>query len=397
MPAKSQSMPAPQRAQMPSQASARHTNERLTGEEQVEPANHIQPEFEQYQETANLAGNLRAARGRARAALAHRERKEAESWAKYLLPAAQQLEEALSSFLEFEPVWRAMRKAERTTGLLDQSVADGVAFACDQDIAGLLEFLGYTQPPPSEEMARDVVNALSDVLEQQEAALAGCSARRAEYQLTLFVLRLRKCISEAGEEDSNKIVPPTVRQRLVTVVERAVVAAGPAVLAASVVAYTFPSTGLAFAGFGIAAQAGSKKMLEIGVTAATGGLLTRATANAVANAPPEELVEAAEVRLRSVARDLISALHVVRAPGSVEELIRLLAIETVSAAHALRSLVFQMVPAPSSHFLTDHIDNTVHALVDLREAIVEESDYEDESVRAEDRLVELIQALASDG
>ncbi len=258
----------------------------------------------------DLPSRLRWARGNAVRALSQERRGRPAA----LVPAARQLEQALTSFMTDEAVWDRLRDAERRVSRAGERERMRLAEVQEQDLAAILIYLGYRPPPPSTRMESTLKDSIDAVLASPSGtAERAARARRAHENLYLFVYRLRALIREVERAETETVDAPATDsrkarrwRRLRAGVRKGVKVSGPALLAAGAVALAFPPAApasLAAAGITAATAAGQealKTAVQLGATA----VLDRRLADERTHATPAALFEATADRLQRAVLDL---------------------------------------------------------------------------------------------
>jgi hypothetical protein len=239
-----------------------------------------------------------------------------------LLPAARQLEGALTFFMHDGQVWDRLRCTERQLGQLSDRDRLRLLEIQDQDLSALLVYLGYRPPPPSEKLQRDLRESVETAIAGPGSSAARAArTRRVHDNLFVFVYRLRGLIKEAQQiQDAvSGTVANTSRQERIwrglrAGLRKGAVVAGPAALAAGATTMAFPPSAPANAAAGLAAignaamQEAVKTYVQFGATNA----LDRVLADEPGRADPKVLFAVAARRAR---RAILEAASVARAAG----------------------------------------------------------------------------------
>jgi hypothetical protein len=243
-----------------------------------------------------------------------------------LLPAARQLEEALTFFMHDGQVWDRLRRAERRLGRLDERDRIRLLEIQDQDLSALLVYLGHRPPPPSEKLQQDLREAVEAAIAGPDnAATRAARTRRAYDHLFFFVYRLRRLIKEAEEvqntlskAEANTSHRERIWRGLRAGVRRGALVAGPAALAAGATTMVFPPSAPASAAAGFVAV-GSVAMQEAFKTYAQFGatsVLDRMLADEPGQADPKALFAAATRRVKHAALEVASAARTAGGDGA---------------------------------------------------------------------------------
>ncbi len=295
------------------------------------------------------AAHLRRARGRGRAALAAlRSNPDPQDWGAYLLPAGRQLLDALGGFLHDRVLWERLAAAEDRVDTVTEASALWISEILDQDIEGLLDYLGYAPPPDASEWAVEIKDAVADVLAARVVDDHSSGTRTARANLTIFQMRLRSCIEYVEERSLTSAERASGGRRLASVVRRGVLVAGPAVLAASAVAL-LPGAGAAAASVGEALggalAAGGSELVGTAVAAGSASLLSRMLRDEPSTASQQQRLTGALQRTRDSLGDLAREL----ASGLPSRRTRPVLVETIAAVHDLLKVSTLMRQPLGSH------------------------------------------------
>ncbi|WP_344494655.1 hypothetical protein, partial [Nonomuraea monospora] len=245
--------------------------------------------------------------------------------AQILLPAATSIETAVSSLLADDAFWRAARNAEVSLSQLDGEQLIGLEQVMDQDLTGLLTFLGYQPPPPATRLERDMRQALNYLI--GKAAPPGFTSRQAQENLLIFSFQLRRTIKQASTETT-----AGARERLHALV-RAGLRLAPPVVAAVAVALGFPAEGQAVVAFAL--TEGMKEALKETVTVGAMNGINRLLSPETAMASAADRLDAAAQRSAGVLHELRFLLEGGSTAQVDADRLRLLCVEAVDSIYGV--------------------------------------------------------------
>jgi len=159
-------------------------------------------------------------------------------WAEYLGPVAKEMLDAFTQLVEDDEFWREQQFASlRLTRLHDLGVRARIEELIHSNLAGLLDLLGYQEPPASVELAADVADAFQSIVEQESPTVRAELIVAARSRLSLYNWRLRRLVREWDESGGQD---PGVGRKVLMALRKGARAAAPGVLAAAVTGAVFP-------------------------------------------------------------------------------------------------------------------------------------------------------------
>jgi hypothetical protein len=328
------------------------------------------------------AAGLRWARERGLRALERDERDGVKAdWREELLPAAQQILGALEQFGDDEELWDALKAREFNVAVLDDQRRLQMQEVFDQDLAALLVYMGYRPPPAAQRLETDLKEALADMLESStNDAMRAVRTRRAESNLAIFTIRLRRVVSAAEQQRTDepdggqsRSEAGSVRASLRSALRQGVAVAVPAALAAAAVAAVFPPAGAAAGavGFTVAASAFGQELLKQSIQLGGTGLLDQVLAREMATADSVERFNAAWQRTWIAMQDLVSTISTLcRDPSHALRRVRAkaLCIESLSSLYGFLQAELDVDPI-AHHALRAAAEDLFVSLYDAQEMI----------------------------
>jgi hypothetical protein len=285
--------------------------------------------------------DLRAARDKCLTLLSSQINEEDTSWSKYVVPAAEHLLSVFEQMLNDSNLWNELKQAEVETAFFPADEVRALRETVDSDLVGILDFLQYTPPPPSAELAYELQSSLEDLLSDPDAAARAGLTRAAEKNLTFYIIRLRRLLAKLDKSSGAPLDTHVTGRKVMSAVEKGVVAAGPAIIATAVTGALFPPAavpgvaGAAIYGVTVAAKDLSERSVQAALKAAATRVFGKLLADEELVADSRDARNVAAVQFEEVAVDLTAELADLL-QGPVEgqpDTIRALAIEATRAAY----------------------------------------------------------------
>jgi hypothetical protein len=294
------------------------------------------------------------------------------SWIKYVMPAAQHLLSVLDQLSQDAHFWNELKHAEVAIASITKDEVRWLQETVDSDLAGILDFMNYTPPPPSAELASELQLSLHDVLSQPDRAARAGLTRDAERSLSFYTFRLRRLMNEVAAASSSNSDNHATRRRLISALSKGATAAAPGVIATGIATAMFPPAGVpGFVGaLGLGASEATKELTKNGVQLAATGLIAKLLADEKTMADPVTARLVAWVQFHEAAADMVSSLddllqkneHIYKLPNAV----RAVGIEATRAAYEI--LRAQTTVNDGRDALVEPpVMDALHALRDLRD------------------------------
>jgi hypothetical protein len=271
-----------------------------------------------------------------------------------LLPAAQEIHDALADLVKNRTVWNSLTEAESAIAALDRRQIVALQHVYDQDLAGLLAYLGYQEPPPRKRMVGDLLRTLDELLANLPGTGGnGITVEQARENLSVFVGHLRVLIEgveqgERGPSRRRRVVLRRTLRRAVRVGVSVTVPAGLAAAAAGGFGVVFSSPAVGTAAVGLVGAAalieGGKEAIKSVVQLGFSRMLGRVLAPERATAPPEAVLRGAAARASVALSDLDVALADLTDSGR-----RRIEIACIAAVGACYGVLYAatLIPGPA--------------------------------------------------
>jgi hypothetical protein len=286
----------------------------------------------------------------------------AQNWAEYIGPTAKEMLVAFRALVADQDFWRNAEFHAVTADPKYEAIRTKILELVNSDLAGLLNLLGYADPPPpsSIELAADVAVSFQSILDYPDSALRAELVLQARRRLILYNYRLQRLLSSWDDSGAND---RGVGEKLLAALKRGAAAAAPGVLAAGVVGALFPPAGAVGAAAALAEgiDAGAKEFLEstikMSATAAIGSAL------AGEETSPQLLDEfQASVSQFSYLSAQLLALATVESTKAVEFSNHLRALSIQTTRYAFRLLQTLAVARELDGWIAPPVHNAIEGL-----------------------------------